>query len=1219
MSARILLLEDDAVFASELARALGAMGCHVTVIDEGNEGLARAPKERPDLVIVAAELRGVNGFRICNKLKKDPDLRRVPIFLVAEDSSPETVALHQRLETRAEQYMRKPIVFGDLVARMRRHVTALKLDANEMDVDVDELLANNGVGHAPAPSMRLPPPVPSRAPRPTSTKVRAAAVVEEALSVASVDLDAVSALRARLSKQDEANATLMKELADARAALGAATADARSKGAEATRLRNELAARPHAGDPVRSPSLPPANAASAREALKLRETITTKDRELLALRDELGAARHEVVEAKARVVSMEQSARAAEQSARAQQSQKAELEAALVEARRDKEQATRRADDARRRFERVAPDVQTAEAALAEERAQRAADTDAHAAVLREIEALRDRERGEWVARATELESALRLREREGATAAEQTHEAREAANEAAARGAALVRELDEARAQIETERRGSADTQVAVARVRAELEARIGEERDARSRAEQTREQDIRDVQRERVTWGERAQTLREELAAAKAELDSMRGQLEAERQRAAESRQLAEEARAREGTARKAADASVAKIAALGHSLAQAHAVRVNEEQRRLREVDAAETRARTLDAALVDRDRAWTEQLDMLRADHAGALRAVDVEVQRIRSARDAMLVERSESDRLLQAERAARERDAAAAATVLDEARRELVIERERSLIEAETRAVELAAAAAAGDRARTEIERRRETEAAAHAATLVAQRDRDVRRELEQRLEDQRSANASSVAEAQRASRGLAEQLQAARVSGAETDARLRAEIDALLASARAAESTVQERERAHADATQALRAEHASALQAARVEMEAPLASAQGEAQLRAEQVAALEVTVELARENVARMEAERWRESSETDARLRALETALAERERTAATDGERARAEIASLRSELESARFTGSTVASELQTAVAARTRDQEEVARARSEVDLRVADLDAAVRAVESREARLRADLDAAREELRASRAKHEAERQRADDAARSAAQERDAHDQRLRDVVAEETVRRARELSEIQQAHRSELAQARERERVAVVAEIGEQRAPLVEEASALNEKLRVADERTAAARREHEEASAHLAAAHARETDAVRARVDELTQALLRARQALDLERRTQIQEELVTSERIYELEAQVDARTREAAELAVRFDEARVASLESEVASLRAEISAASAKIEDQGVAARAANEQLERDRTLLSRAQEALAAVLARAREPT
>ena len=40
MSARILLLEDDAVFASELSRALAEIGCDVTVVNEGNEGLA---------------------------------------------------------------------------------------------------------------------------------------------------------------------------------------------------------------------------------------------------------------------------------------------------------------------------------------------------------------------------------------------------------------------------------------------------------------------------------------------------------------------------------------------------------------------------------------------------------------------------------------------------------------------------------------------------------------------------------------------------------------------------------------------------------------------------------------------------------------------------------------------------------------------------------------------------------------------------------------------------------------------------------------------------------------------------------------------------------------------------------------------------------------------------------------------------------------------------
>jgi DNA-binding response OmpR family regulator len=55
---RILLLEDDGAFALDVKRALAPMGCEVTVVAEGNTGLARAVSDRFDLIILSAELRG---------------------------------------------------------------------------------------------------------------------------------------------------------------------------------------------------------------------------------------------------------------------------------------------------------------------------------------------------------------------------------------------------------------------------------------------------------------------------------------------------------------------------------------------------------------------------------------------------------------------------------------------------------------------------------------------------------------------------------------------------------------------------------------------------------------------------------------------------------------------------------------------------------------------------------------------------------------------------------------------------------------------------------------------------------------------------------------------------------------------------------------------------------------------------------------------------------
>src|SRR5262245_11176199 len=57
MSVRILLLEDDGAFALDLKHALDPFGCDVTIVSEGNAGLARAVSERFDLILLSAELK----------------------------------------------------------------------------------------------------------------------------------------------------------------------------------------------------------------------------------------------------------------------------------------------------------------------------------------------------------------------------------------------------------------------------------------------------------------------------------------------------------------------------------------------------------------------------------------------------------------------------------------------------------------------------------------------------------------------------------------------------------------------------------------------------------------------------------------------------------------------------------------------------------------------------------------------------------------------------------------------------------------------------------------------------------------------------------------------------------------------------------------------------------------------------------------------------------
>src|SRR5688572_2813897 len=129
---KVLVFESDPAFAGELRTELGRLGCTVQVVDDGNVGLQAATADRPDLILLSIELPRMNGFSVCNKLKKDTQLKDVPLVIMSSESSEETFEQHRKLRTRAEDYIHKPIAFGELLQHLRKYVS---LDTSEAEGD----------------------------------------------------------------------------------------------------------------------------------------------------------------------------------------------------------------------------------------------------------------------------------------------------------------------------------------------------------------------------------------------------------------------------------------------------------------------------------------------------------------------------------------------------------------------------------------------------------------------------------------------------------------------------------------------------------------------------------------------------------------------------------------------------------------------------------------------------------------------------------------------------------------------------------------------------------------------------------------------------------------------------------------------------------------------------------------------------------------------------
>jgi two-component system cell cycle response regulator DivK len=82
MSARILHIEDNPANRMIVRDLLEFQGYQVVEISNGEEALAAAERERPDLILMDIQLPRISGLEASRRIKAREDLRRIPIIAV---------------------------------------------------------------------------------------------------------------------------------------------------------------------------------------------------------------------------------------------------------------------------------------------------------------------------------------------------------------------------------------------------------------------------------------------------------------------------------------------------------------------------------------------------------------------------------------------------------------------------------------------------------------------------------------------------------------------------------------------------------------------------------------------------------------------------------------------------------------------------------------------------------------------------------------------------------------------------------------------------------------------------------------------------------------------------------------------------------------------------------------------------------------------------------
>jgi len=114
---KILVVDDDPSIIETLKYALEAKGYEVLIARDGNQGLAIADREDPDLVILDMMMPKRSGFLVLEKLRRS---RPVPIriIMITANEGSRHKAYAEKLGV--DEYIRKPFPVNRLVESAER-------------------------------------------------------------------------------------------------------------------------------------------------------------------------------------------------------------------------------------------------------------------------------------------------------------------------------------------------------------------------------------------------------------------------------------------------------------------------------------------------------------------------------------------------------------------------------------------------------------------------------------------------------------------------------------------------------------------------------------------------------------------------------------------------------------------------------------------------------------------------------------------------------------------------------------------------------------------------------------------------------------------------------------------------------------------------------------------------------------------------------------------
>ncbi|HEX3104319.1 MAG TPA: response regulator [Terriglobales bacterium] len=113
---RILLVEDNEMNRDMLSRRLQRKGYSVLIAVDGEQGLATAYSEMPDLILMDISLPFIDGYEVTRRLKANPRTKHIPVIALTAHAL--LTDRDKALRAGCNDYDTKPVDFARLTEKI---------------------------------------------------------------------------------------------------------------------------------------------------------------------------------------------------------------------------------------------------------------------------------------------------------------------------------------------------------------------------------------------------------------------------------------------------------------------------------------------------------------------------------------------------------------------------------------------------------------------------------------------------------------------------------------------------------------------------------------------------------------------------------------------------------------------------------------------------------------------------------------------------------------------------------------------------------------------------------------------------------------------------------------------------------------------------------------------------------------------------------------------